>query len=193
MSPLSLLTSPRGQAALSYLPSLYETSRVMQTILQGQGVELDALRQAIDETLNQFFARTATWGLDLWEEELGLTPAPDQPDSERRDRIVSRIRGTGTCTISVVKQVAEAYDQGAVEVTEQPALYQVTVAFVDTRGVPPNIDDLKAAVEAVIPAHLQVAYQFLYTTWTEFDSFALTWDQVKALGITWDQLKTYHP
>lgn len=175
---------------LSYLPSLYERSRVMQSILQAEGVEMDALRQAIGETLDQFFARTATWGLDRWEAELALTPASDQPDSERRDRIVSRIRGAGTCTISVVKAVAEAYDQGAVEVTEQPALYQVTVTFVDTTGVPPNIDDLKVAVEAVIPAHLQVQYQFKYLLWDALGVRAWTWDHLDALNLLWNGLET---
>ncbi len=191
MSPLPLLTSPRGQAALSYLPSLYERSRVMQTILQAEGLELDDLRKAIDGILDQFFARTATWSLDRWETELGLPPASTQADSERRDRIVSRIRGFGTCTVAIVKAVAESYDMGAIEVTEQTPLYQVTVTFIDTRGVPPNLDDLKRAVEAVIPAHLSPVYEFNWTTWDNWDDQNLTWDQVDALGLTWDQHEVY--
>ena len=178
---------------LSYLPGLYQDSRVTAERLQAEGVEFDSLRQALDETLDQFFVRTSTWGLDQWESELGLVPAADEPDSERQDRIVSRIRGTGTCTISVVTAVAEAYDQGSVEVTEQAPLYQVTVEFIDTRGVPPNIDDLKAAVEAIIPAHLQVIYQYRYTLWSELISWSLTWQGVADLGITWGALKTWKP
>jgi hypothetical protein len=178
---------------LSYLPALYERSRVMQELLQAEGLEMDALRQAIDETLDQFFVRTASWSLDDWEAELGLTPAPTQPDSERRDRIVSRIRGFGTCTISVVKSVSEAYVFGSVEVTEQPALYQVTVKFIDQHGIPPNFGDLQAALRAVVPAHLEIVYSYTYMTWDQWDALGKTWDQTDALGLTWDEFDAYSP
>jgi len=154
--------SQSGQRQLSYLPRLYETSRVMQGILDARGVEIDRLYQALNEILNQWFVRTATWSLERWEEELGLTPAPNQPISERRDRIVSRIRGYGTVTVQLVKEVAESYERGRVDVIPDPAAYTVTIRFVDTRGVPPNLQDLQAAVRAVLPAHLALKFEFTY-------------------------------
>ena len=185
------ITSIRGQEMLTYLPRYYETSRVMRSILQAEGSELDKLRQALDDILNQFFVRTATWGLDRWEEELGLSPALDQPESERRDRIVSRLRGTGTATIAVVKQVAESYDKGSIDVIEDHAAYTVTIRFVDTTGVPPNLDDLKAAVRAVLPAHLVIEYEFNYFLWDDLDAQGWTWDEFDALGLTWDELEVF--
>lgn len=185
------ITSTRGQEMLSYLPRYYETSRVMWAILQAEGSEFDKLRQALDETLDQFFVRTATWGLDMWETELGLTPAHDQPDAERRDKIISRLRGFGTATIGIVKQVAESYDKGAIDVIEDHAAYTVTIRFVDTSGVPPNIDDLKAAVRAVVPAHLDIKYEFNYFVWDELDKKLWTWDQLDALNLTWSELEVY--
>jgi hypothetical protein len=176
---------------LGYLPNYYVENRVMTSILQSEGMEVDDLRQALDDTLNQFFARTATWALDQWESELGLPPAPTQPDNERRDRIVSRIRGTGTATIHVVKQVAEAYDNGTIDVLEDNAAYTVMVRFVDTRGIPPNLDDLKAAVRAVVPAHLGLQYDLNYLVWDEFEALGLTWDEFEALGLSWDQFEVY--
>lgn len=176
---------------LNYLPRYYETSRVMRTILQAEGVEFDKLRQALDETLNQFFIRTATWGLDRWEEEVGLTVTPDQPEAERRDKIISRLRGYGTATISVVKQVAEAYDKGAIDIVEDFPAYTITVQFVDTTGVPPNLDDLKAAVRAVVPAHLDILYEFNYFLWQDLDAKAWTWDTLDSLALTWDALEVY--
>jgi len=174
---------------LSYLPRYYETSRVMRAILQAEGSEFDKLRQALDETLNQFFVRTATWGLDRWEEELGLPITPDQPEAERRDKIISRLRGNGTATISVVKQVAEAYDKGTIDIVDDHAAYTITVHFVDTTGVPPNLDDLKKAVRAVVPAHLEILYEFNYFLWDEWDRKQETWDQFDSLMLTWDQLE----
>ncbi|MGE5552819.1 MAG: putative phage tail protein [Betaproteobacteria bacterium] len=188
---MSELTSARGQAMLGYLPWYYETSRVMRAILQAQGSELDRLRQALDETLAQFFVNTATWGLDTWEKELGLPVAPAQSESERRDRIVSRLQGFGTATISVVKQVAEAYDKGRCQVIEDFPAYTVTIRFVDTTGIPPNLEDLKAAVRAVVPAHLDLKYEFNYLVWDELDTRGWTWDQLDALALTWDALEVF--
>jgi uncharacterized protein YmfQ (DUF2313 family) len=147
---------------LSYLPRYYETSRVIGSVLQAEGTEFDNLREALDSTLDQFFARTATWSLDAWERELGLSPAPAQPIGERRDKVVSRLRGTGTATIRVVKEVAEAYDLGSIDVIEEFTTYTIWIRFVDTLGAPPNLNDLKGAIRAVLPAHLLVEYAFKY-------------------------------
>ncbi|CEP67896.1 Bacteriophage Mu, Gp48 [Moorella glycerini] len=183
------ITSTRGQEMLTYLPRYYETSRIMRAILQAEGAEFDKLRQALDEVLDQFYVRTATWGLDRWEEEVGLPVTPDQPEVERQDKIISRLRGYGTATISVVKQVAEAYDKGAIDIVEDHAAYTITVHFVDTTGVPPNLDDLKAAVRTVVPAHLDILYEFNYFLWDEWDKKQETWDQFDSLALTWDQLE----
>ncbi|MFS8639313.1 MAG: YmfQ family protein [Symbiobacteriaceae bacterium] len=183
------ITSQSGQRMAGYLPPLYETSRVVRSMLDAAGAELDELRRALDEVLAQFFVRTSTWGLDKWEEALGLPPAPNLTEAERRDRIVSHIRGTGTATISVVRQVAEAYDKGSIDIIEDHAAYTVIVRFVDTRGVPTNIDDLKAAVRAVLPAHLDVVYQFRYLLWSELDARQLTWEALDQMALTWPELE----
>jgi len=183
------ITSTRGQEMLTYLPRYYETSRVMRAILQVQGSEFDKLRQALDEILDQFFVNTATWGLDRWEEELGLPVTPDQPEAERRDKIISRLRGYGTATISVVKQVAEAYDKGAIDIVEDFPAYTITVHFVDTTGIPPNLDDLKAVVRAVVPAHLDIQYEFNYFLWDEWDQKNEDWNTFDSLMLTWQELE----
>lgn len=185
------ITSVRGQEMLTYLPRYYETSRIMRAILQAEGTEFDKLRQALNEILDQFFVRTATWSLDRWEEEVGLPVTPDQPEAERRDKIISRLRGYGTATISVVKQVAEAYDKGAINVIEDQGANIVIIQFVDTTGIPPNLDDLKTAVRAVVPAHLDILYEFNYFLWQDLDAKAWTWDTLDSLALTWDALEVY--
>lgn len=185
------ITSPRGQAMLGYLHPMYETSRVMRAILQSQGSEFDKALTAINEVLNQFYARTATWSLETWEKELGLAPNPSLTDAERQDRIVSRLRGFGTCTITVAKSVAESYDKGAIDIAEDFGSYTITVYFVDTTGVPSNLDDLKAALRAVVPAHLDITYVYNYFVWDELDAKNWTWDQLDALNLSWDELEVF--
>ncbi|TBL71366.1 YmfQ family protein [Paenibacillus thalictri] len=185
------VTSARGQQMLGYLPGYYETSRVMRSIMQSSGAEMDALRQALDEIAEQFFVRTATWGLDLWEKELGLFTDASKPIGQRRSVIESKLRGVGSVTVKLIQNVAEAYDRGAVEVTAQPEMYRFTVRFVDTLGTPPNLDDLKAAIEEIKPAHLAVEYVFRYFIFDELDSISISFDYLDELGLTWGQLHLY--
>lgn len=171
-----------GQRMKSYLPKFYETSRISGAIMDSQGTELDQLRLTLDELLQQSFVGTATWGLDIWEKQLGIKTDPTKPVSERRSNIVSKIRGTGTVTIELLQNVAQSFDHGTIEVTQQPALYQFTVHFVDTLGLPPNIDDVKAAIEEIKPAHLSVQYSFRYLTLLEVGS--LTINQIQNHPLT---------
>lgn len=185
------ITSTTGQEMATYQPPLYQTSRVMRSYLQATGSEFDKVYQAIDEVLNQFYVRTATWNLDKWESELGLPPDPTLSDVERQDRIVSKLRGFGTCKISVAKSVAESYDKGTVNIAEDFAGYTIIVYFVDTTGVPSNVEDLKKALRDVVPAHLEIIYKYNYFIWDELDAKNWTWDQVDALGLTWDKWEVY--
>lgn len=158
----SLMTSLRGREMFSFLPGYYETSRVMQADMNAKGAEMDQLFAALDETLQQFFVRTATWGLDRWESELGITVDPTKPIDQRRAVIESKLRGSGKFSGRLVKNVAEAYDGGTVDVTFQPTEWSFTIKFVDTLGIPPNLDDLKAVIEEIKPSHLAVVYEFSY-------------------------------
>jgi hypothetical protein len=175
-----MITSPSGELLLEQLPGLYESIREMRVMVETEGQEFDQLQQDIGELLDQYFVGTANWGLERWESEFGIVPAAGQPDDQRRSVIRSRIRGTGTVTVSLLKNVAEAYDRGSVEVTQQQALYQFTVRFVDTLGLPPNLDDLKAAIEDVKPAHLAVVFAFRYLLVSEVNSMTI------------NQIQTHH-
>lgn len=190
MSPV-IADGTRGKKMLSYMPRYYETSRVIRSCLNAEGKEFDELRAAIDSILEQFFVRSATWGLDIWEATLGLPPAPEQPVDERRDRIVSRIRGVGTATVRVIQEVAESYDRGSIDIIEDYARYLVTAVFVDTAGIPPNLNDLKQALRAVVPAHLEIDFIFNYLTFDELDEQPMTFDQLAGMNLSFDDWMNY--
>ncbi|WP_411346714.1 YmfQ family protein [Paenibacillus sp. WLX1005] len=155
-------SSVKGAELFSYLPAYYETSRVIRADMDSKGAEMDALYQALDETFQQFFVRTATWGIERWENELGIAVDVTKPLEQRRAVAEAKLRGGGKFSGALVKNVAEAYDGGTVAVTFQPERWNFTIQFVDTHGIPPNLDDLKAAIEEIKPAHLSVEYKFSY-------------------------------
>jgi uncharacterized protein YmfQ (DUF2313 family) len=185
------LMSEKGREMFSYLPQYYETSRVMQADMQAKGVEMDLLYQALDETLEQFFVRTATWGLDFWERELGIETDRLKPVEQRRAVVESKLRGAGKFSGRQVANVAEAYAGGKVDVTFQPEAWSFTVSFVDTMGIPPNIDDLKRAIDELKPAHMAVEYKYRYLVWDDLDKKQKTWDELDAASLTWNELEVW--
>lgn len=183
----------RLEAMNSYVPPFLQEARIYEAVLGAEGAEFDQVRTSIEDILKQLYVETATWGLDLWEQMLGLSSYAGKPVDQRRSRIISKLRGYGTVTVSLIKNVAESYVYGTVEVTEHPELYSFTVKFVDPRGIPPNLDDLKAAIEEIKPAHLALQYEFTCTVWGELNTWAKNWGDLNALGLTWDALMTWRP
>lgn len=185
------ISSAKGRELFSYLPGYYETSRVMRADMQAKGAEMDMLYQALEETLDQFFVRTATWGLDYWEQELGIETDRLKPVEQRRAVVESKLRGAGTFSGRLVKNVAEAYAGGKVDVTFQPEAWSFTVSFVDTMGIPPNMEDLKRAIEELKPAHMAVEYEYRYLNWDDLDRKQVTWDELDAASLTWNELEVW--
>lgn len=171
---------------MGYLPGYYENSRVMSTLIDGQGQEVDRLRLALDGVLDQLFVDTATWGLARWEMEYGIPTDESKPVEQRRSVIRSKIRGIGTVTPSLIKSVAESYANGEVSITASYEDYTVMVTFVSTYGVPPNISDAQAAIRDVLPAHLDVRFVFRFYTYKELAASGKTYAQMN--GVTYDRL-----
>ena len=119
-------------------------------------------QSAKDDTLAQVFLETATWGLDLWEKQLGLETEAEKNLEYRRSRIKSKLRGQGTATIAMIQNLSESFSGGETEIIEHPEQYSFDIKFCGSVGTPPNLDDLTAALNETIPAHLSYQYQYRY-------------------------------
>lgn len=174
-----------------YLPKYYHELKQAQAILDTESVEIERLNSEIKDVLDQFFIDTATWGLSRWEYICGIETDNSKTYEERRAVIKSKLRGAGTASVTLIKEVVEAYDGGSVDVEENNAEYEVIITFIDTRGVPTNIEDTKRALAEVIPAHLAIRFVFNYLTWDELDAKRVSWNDLDSIQITWDELSTY--
>ncbi|WP_202906843.1 YmfQ family protein [Abyssisolibacter fermentans] len=171
---------------MSYLPNSYKTSHVMVSIADTENNELQDFKANLEGVLNQFFIETADFTLERWEKDLGI-PVNNSKDLEyRRSVIKSKLRGKGTITINLIKNVAESYSNGEVEVTEDNKNYNFIIKFVGIKGIPPNMDDLKKAIEEIKPAHLGFDFEYTYNTWDMVSD--LTWES--AFVNTWEEYKT---
>ncbi len=170
---------------LDYLrPALRESPEV-RAILAGLQGGLDRAWDMLEDARAQLDVSTATWAAALWEEALGLPTEVDRPLDFRRSRVTSKLRGAGTTTVEMLRNVAESFSQGKAEVEEHPERCTFTVHFVDALGLPPNLRDLKAAIEELKPAHLAVEYEAALKTWD--DTAKTTWAGASAM--TWEELR----
>lgn len=131
-----------------------------------------------DSFFNQLNVDTATWGLELWEKEYGLETDITKTLLDRRSRIKSKMRGTGTSTKKLIQNIAESFSNGYVEVTEHNDEYYFEIEFVGKIGLPPNIPDIKAAIEEAKPAHLNVVYICKYRMHKDLKAY--TYGNLKA-------------
>lgn len=170
---------------IEYLPDFYAASAEVSSVQAAISTQAAALRAARDGLLAQLNVSTATWGLDSWERALGITKKAADTTAYRRTRVMSKLRGAGTTTVAMIQTVAESFSNGEVEVIEDSANYRFDIKFVGTVGIPPNMDDLTAAVEEIKPAHLDYDYIIIYRTWDMIGTY--TWDELAAY--TWDQVR----
>ena len=173
---------------MKYLPYYYQTSDIMKSIQNSNSIEVGNLRYSIDDSINQFFVESATWGLNRLEGIFNIQTDINKSYEERREILKAKLRGSGTVTKEMIKNVAQAFSGGEVEVIEDNPNYNFTIKFIGIKGIPKNMQGLIDAIEDIKPAHLGYSFSYTYTTWDLLKS-NLTWN--KANIKTWNELKTY--
>ncbi|WFB60587.1 putative phage tail protein [Paenibacillus sp. BR1-192] len=162
----------------SYLPAYYDGVLEMEQLMGTEGPEVDLLASRIEELLNQSYPESATWAISRYEKDLQITAEARKPIEQRRSVVISKMRGHGNVSGSLIKNVAQAYDGGEVDVSVTPADYKITITFIDTLGIPPNLDDLKNALNDIKPAHLTLEYEFRFLLVRDIHN-VMTFNQLK--------------
>jgi len=147
---------------IDYLTPNYKDSPETVDWQNALQVPIEKLWAARDDYFKQLDPMTATWGLDLWERTYGIKTDTTKPYEYRRTRIISKMRGQGTATAEMIRNVAASFADTEVEVIEHPQQYHFEVKFTGRLGTPPNLDDLTATVKEIKPAHLTFGYLYSY-------------------------------
>jgi hypothetical protein len=131
---------------------------------------------------------TATWALAIYESEMGIPIDQIKPIADRRSVIKSKMRGFGKVDSALIKIVADSFTNGDVDVSFSSGTIKIT--FTSVIGIPPNIEDLQAAIEEIKPAHLAVLYVYLFNTHQDLSQFthqglsAYTHEQLRSTVLT---------
>ena len=150
---------------LEMLPRDYQLSPPVAELERVLGLQVEALGVSESDTLDQLWVDTATWGLSLWEAWVGLPMDGTGPNSARRSKILSRLRGQGTTTAAKIAAVVAAFgfDAGQVRVEEAPEDYafQVVLSGLAAPLEAADAAEIQAAVDEIKPAHLSwsLAYE----------------------------------
>lgn len=173
------------RALIARYPDFYAGSPEFADLQGALEPEALSLWTAQGGLMDQLCVNTATWGLQYWEQTLGITVEQGKDLEYRRSRIRSKLRGSGVTTVALIESVAESFSNGDVAVTEYPQAYRLEIKFVGTIGIPPNLEDLTASLREILPAHLAWDYVMVYNTWDVTAQH--TWDELRQR--TWEQVK----
>ena len=88
----------------------------MQNILKPQEQQLEKAEERQDGVIDDMYP-SKTVHPELWENEYAITPVGTL--EQRRKNIVSKMRGAGTATLQMVKDIVEAYTDGVVTPIEK--------------------------------------------------------------------------
>ncbi|CAM3442553.1 putative phage tail protein [Marinicrinis lubricantis] len=144
---------------LGLLQPFQRRSTVFKDMFTAESEQFQKYDETLEDLKRQLSVDTATWGLEIYEEEYGIPVDTTKSYSERRSVIKSKMRGTGKVDAALIKLVADSYSNGGVDVDFDGA---IRITFTNVIGAPPNIEDLKEAIEEVKPAHIRIKYGYKY-------------------------------
>lgn len=171
------------------MPGYYRKSKVMNDLIHAIENKFERLKQETILTENQFFVILSDRDIKNHEEDVGLVPDTSADIETRRSRVLSKLRGTGTVTKTMMKNVAASFVNGDIEIIEYPSEYCFAVKFTSKTGVPYNIADIQAMIEEIKPAHLAVEYIFTYRLWQDILDEIQIWTAAK--NYSWEWMLTF--
>ena len=145
-----------------------EQSRVLIGSLADASAEA---KTALDDVMQQFFVKTATWGLALWEQQVGITTDSSLSIEDRRSAVLQKLVASGNTTAEMIRDLAKSITgyEARVIVNDD---YSFSLEFVGekTEFADINVEEVRSIVEQIKPAHLR------------FVISGITWEDMKALN-----------
>lgn len=136
----------------NYVPVFLLQSKILQEIYNVENEELISTEDAIEDLLNQCFVDTATWGLDLWDEFLGINTR-EYSTEERRNILKNKLLMQPPFTLSRLYSLLNNVADN-VYITEDYADYTFEITLLVKDKLKTALNKIIAQIEEVKPAHL---------------------------------------
>lgn len=157
------------------LPSYERKSALINQILHAAAIQFSELNK--DQESNEFelFIDTAVKALQIHARDLGVSIGSGLSLSQQRELITAYYRATFEQTNDeTIKSVASSFSGGTVEInpTTKDGIFEIK--FVDTLGIPDNMEGLKSALDIIFPAHLEFIFAYSYLLIRDVSKMSLT-------------------
>ena len=174
---------------INRLPGFYRKSKVIADLYAVIKNILDKAKSDIDTEGMRLFI-TETDEFTKHEADVGLQPI-DSTDENRRSRVIAKLQGNNVLTHAELETLISNYESTGCTIDEDFAEYTVYITFSGRKGIPENIELIKAAVEEVKPAHLKIEYVYCENTWTDISEQFGAWGNISE-NMTWEMLMYYN-
>lgn len=166
------------------LPFLYLKSDYIKKLQDSFENERLVLEKEAIDFYDNLFIDTATWGLQWWEEFLGVKSISKDLDV-RRSVIKNKLRFRNITNLKSIEELCSQYGYGSIEINEDFKNGKFTIRFISKEGEPENIKDLISQLNTIIPSHVGYDFHFTYINWGEIKN--QTWKNAKEY--TWNSIR----
>ena len=134
------------------LPGYYKEGTEANTLVGAFQNTVDLLKNYISAAFSQTSAGTATWALDDWEKELGITSSAGASDDLRRAVIKAKLMRPPTMTPAQIKAIANCFVPAKdADIVDPVAPYTFRIVLPSSV---PWISEMMQQIDEAKPAHL---------------------------------------
>ena len=171
-----------------YVPKRYWGNDDVQKLIYEKLTDrLNWLEGIFEEIVNNAYIKDMNEeALSRIEKEFKIKSDSEMTLEERKEYLLSILRGIGVTNIERLKIIAKSYDCGDIEVIQNYSSYSIIIKFVSILGIPKRLNDLKKAIEKVVPCHLGISYEFKYNILNDLTPYTL--QEFVTKGLTLDDL-----
>ena len=139
---------------MDYLPDYYDGVYEMEAIMHAQGDVLDrAESEQFRLLLNQFVTQTDAKGISVFEDQVGIKPAPNDDLETRQNKVLMRLLPPRPITIGYLRDLFATLKIPAtitVEHSKRDAIVEAKSAEIDSS----QIENIKYLLNIYLPANM---------------------------------------
>ena len=137
---------------MDYLPDYYNDVYEMQAIMHAQGEVLDkAESEQFRLLLNQFVTQTDVKGISVFEDQVGIKPAPNDDLEARQNKVLMRLLPPRPITIEYLRDLfATLKIPATITVIERDAIVEAKSAEINSS----QIENIKYLLNIYLPANM---------------------------------------
>ncbi len=175
---------PVRECVPAYYYACEQSKAIIETLADAS---LEA-KAALADVIDQFFVDTATWGLRLWEQQVGIQTDASLSQAARRAAVKQKLVASGNTTAEMVRGLAESMTGYEARVIVNGD-YNFSLEFLGETNTLADIDtaELRAIVEQIKPAHLRFVISGI--TWADVESVGLAWRWFEDHPTTWAEFE----